>query len=68
MQSSPRCLHLQPAYADLGYHRGDFPQAEQAAAEVISLPLFPEMTEGQMEEVVVAVRRVCTPAGATARR
>jgi dTDP-4-amino-4,6-dideoxygalactose transaminase len=37
--------HLQPAYADLGYRRGDLPEAERAAAQVLSLPLIPQMPE-----------------------
>jgi dTDP-4-amino-4,6-dideoxygalactose transaminase len=51
----PIPVHLQPAYADLGYRAGDFPHAEAAAKQVLSLPMFPEMTEAQMQEVVAAV-------------
>jgi dTDP-4-amino-4,6-dideoxygalactose transaminase len=51
----PIPVHLQPAYADLGYRAGDFPHAEAAAKQVLSLPMFPEMTAAQMQEVVAAV-------------
>jgi dTDP-4-amino-4,6-dideoxygalactose transaminase len=52
----PVPVHLQPAYRDLGYRAGDFPVAESAATEVLSLPMFPEMTEQQVEEVAGALR------------
>ena len=52
----PTPIHLQPAYADLGYHRGDFPVSEQAAAEVLSLPMFPELTSTQIAEVAAALK------------
>ncbi len=48
----PIPLHLQPAYRELGYSRGDFPQTEQAADSILSLPIFPEMTEEQVDYVV----------------
>lgn len=51
----PIPIHLQPAYRDLGYARGDFPVAERIASEILSLPMFPEMTSAQVEEVGVAV-------------
>lgn len=51
----PIPVHLQPAYANLGYGRGDFPVSEQAAAEVLSLPLYPEMTGGALDRVARAV-------------
>ena len=51
----PIPVHLQPAHADLGYHAGDFPNAEAAAREVLSLPLFPEMSRDQVETVASAV-------------
>ena len=51
----PIPVHLQPAHADLGHHAGDFPVAEQVAREVLSLPIFPEMTREQVQTVAEAV-------------
>ena len=51
----PIPIHMQPGYADLGYAAGDFPMAEQVAGEVLSLPIFPEMTTAQVAEVADAV-------------
>ena len=51
----PIPVHLQPAHADLGYGAGDFPTSEAAAREVLSLPMFPEMTATQVGQVVAAV-------------
>ena len=47
----PRPLHLQPAYGHLGYRQGDFPAAESFAAEMLSLPMFPELSIRQIEYV-----------------
>ena len=52
----PIPVHLQPAYRDLGYSAGDFPVCEQASGEVLSLPMFPELTEAQIGEVASALR------------
>lgn len=52
----PLPVHLQEAYADLGYRSGDFPHSEQAAREVLSLPMYTEMTDEQIARVCVAVR------------
>jgi dTDP-4-amino-4,6-dideoxygalactose transaminase len=54
--------HLQPAYADLGYGKGSLPQSEAVAARVLSLPIYPELTEQAILEVATAVN------GAAARR
>lgn len=51
----PVPIHMQPAYSDLGYLAGDFSQAEMAAKEVLSLPIFPEISESQIEQVATAV-------------
>jgi dTDP-4-amino-4,6-dideoxygalactose transaminase len=44
------------AHADLGYKAGDFPRSEAVASEVLSLPMYPEMTARQIEAVSSAVR------------
>jgi dTDP-4-amino-4,6-dideoxygalactose transaminase len=51
----PKPIHLQPAYADLGYRSGDFPHAEQLAKRALSLPMFPELRRAQLSRVVQAI-------------
>ena len=53
----PIPVHLQPAYADLGYQKGDFPHSEKAANEVLSLPMFAELTQEQIEVVATTLQR-----------
>ena len=48
----PTPLHLTPAYAHLGYGRGDFPVAEAMAPRLLSLPMFPQITDEQIDYVV----------------
>ena len=52
----PIPLHLQPAWRHLGYARGDLPVTEAWAAECLSLPLYPELTEARQDRVVEVVR------------
>jgi dTDP-4-amino-4,6-dideoxygalactose transaminase len=51
----PIPIHLQPAYRDLGYVKGDFPVAEQTAGRILSLPMYPELQRAAVEEVAAAV-------------
>jgi dTDP-4-amino-4,6-dideoxygalactose transaminase len=51
----PLALHLQPCFEYLGYRRGSLPVTEAATAEVISLPVYPELSEAQLDAVVGAV-------------
>ncbi len=51
----PVPLHLQECYQPLGYSKGDFPVSEQLAQEVLSLPVYPELTDAQMEAVVTRI-------------
>lgn len=52
----PIPIHLQPAYADLGYRRGDFPVTEQAADRILSLPMYPELTAEAITHVAASIR------------
>jgi dTDP-4-amino-4,6-dideoxygalactose transaminase len=51
----PIPVHLQKAFADLGHHKGDFPESELVAAEVLSLPMYPELSEAQINVIATAV-------------
>lgn len=53
----PIPLHLQPSLKELGYKKGDFPIAEKYAKEIISLPMFPELTKKEVEAVVAAIKQ-----------
>ena len=56
----PVPLHLQRAYVSLSYSEGDFPVTESAAAEIVSLPMYPQLTSEQQEKVASEVRSFCT--------
>jgi dTDP-4-amino-4,6-dideoxygalactose transaminase len=55
----PTPVHLQPAYAALGLGPGSLPRSERLAASELSLPMFPELTEEEIEAVVAAVGEAC---------
>ena len=52
----PIPIHLQPAYASLNYQRGNFPETEKQSDRVLSLPMFAELTDEQIESVAQAIR------------
>jgi dTDP-4-amino-4,6-dideoxygalactose transaminase len=60
----PLCIHEQPYYRDLGYGSDTYPVAEAAAREVLSLPVHPALSPGDLRRIADAVNRILTPAGA----
>ncbi len=52
----PIPIHLQPAYQDLAYRKGDFPIAERYADEILSLPMYPELSEEAITYVCRTIR------------
>jgi dTDP-4-amino-4,6-dideoxygalactose transaminase len=52
----PVGLHLQPCFASLGYRKGSLPATEAAMGSVLSLPIYPELSDAQQDEVIAAVR------------
>ena len=52
----PLSLHLQEVYKSLGYRLGDFPESEKAQKQVLSLPMYPELSEAQIEEVLGEIK------------
>lgn len=51
----PLCIHLQKVFSHLGHHEGQMPESEKASREVLSLPVFPELTDAQQDQVVEAI-------------
>lgn len=56
----PIPIHLQEAYADLGYKKGDFPVSEKIADEILSLPIFPHISKEQIDHVCASLKELCT--------
>jgi len=48
----PIPIHLAPSFSSLGYKKGDFPESEKASEEILSLPMFPELSYGEVERIV----------------
>ncbi|GAI52083.1 unnamed protein product, partial [marine sediment metagenome] len=53
----PVPLHLTPAYSHLGYKKGDFPVAEKLSTEILSLPMYPELTEEEVKYVATTLKQ-----------
>jgi dTDP-4-amino-4,6-dideoxygalactose transaminase len=62
----PVPVHLQPAYADLGYKAGDFPHSESAARQVLSLPLYPELQPEAVSKVTESLKQAAVKKNHTA--
>ncbi len=56
----PIPLHLQKVFSDLGYHKGDFPIAECVAEEMLSLPMYPELNDEQIQYVCDAIKEIAS--------
>ena len=54
----PLPLHLQSVYSSLGYKKGDFPVTEDICDRVLSLPMFPELSEDQQDRVVNTLKNI----------
>jgi dTDP-4-amino-4,6-dideoxygalactose transaminase len=54
----PLCLHVQECFKSLGYKEGDFPVAEQASSQVLSIPVYPELSEDQQAYVVQTIKNL----------
>ncbi|NET01628.1 MAG: DegT/DnrJ/EryC1/StrS family aminotransferase [Sphaerospermopsis sp. SIO1G1] len=54
----PIPCHLQPGFTDLGYQPGDFPQAEKLSQQILSLPMYPGLTDSQIKEVINAIQTI----------
>jgi len=64
----PIPLHLQTAYQYLGHQKGDFPVTERIAAEIVSLPMFPQLTHSQQDEVASKVKEFAATQVASGRK
>jgi dTDP-4-amino-4,6-dideoxygalactose transaminase len=51
-------VHLQPAYHDLGYAKGSLPETERAADELLTLPIYPGMPDGEVDLVIREIARL----------
>jgi len=56
----PVPLHLQPAFAYLGYKKGDLPVVEKVCSSIISLPMFPELSDAEIDQVITAIHEFYT--------
>jgi UDP-2-acetamido-2-deoxy-ribo-hexuluronate aminotransferase len=52
----PKCLHEQPVFASCGNKWGDFPEAEKASREVLSLPMHPFLSESEQDKIIAALK------------
>jgi len=64
----PLSLHLQEVYEYLKHKSGDFPQSEQAQEQVLTLPMYPELSEERAEKVVREIKKVTSHWGKLSNR